>query len=52
MKYVFLDIEWNSWMENQVDYSEVLQIGSIICDEKLQEKKSKVKTDKLVILFI
>lgn len=40
MKYVFLDIEWNSWMENQVNYSEVLQIGSIICDEKLQEKKN------------
>ena len=40
MKYVFLDIEWNSWMEKQVNYSEVLQIGSIICDEKLQEKKN------------
>ena len=40
MKYVFLDIEWNSWMEKQVNYSEVLQIGSIICDDKLQEKKN------------
>lgn len=40
MTYVFLDIEWNSWMENQVNYSEALQLGCIICDEELHEKKN------------